>query len=278
MVVKFKQFGDVVSASIYEPYSKSLNNNVIADSRHILSQKANAYRDYTVESLARAQGKFRRLARAYRWDFFFTLTFSPRDFKRDDYKATIGYVQMKFQQLRSIYPQFNWLYVVEQHKDGAYHIHGFLTFPKGLMRLRSAGFEGKRRLFYSEFFLSEFGYNRLTSLKGNFKRAVDYCLKYVSKSFTTSLGVHSYFHSQFESFEEIYEGKLAKDYENALHFLFYQRIKCFMGCRYLEISLDEFHDLKRYLWAYSHCNDDDDEFEVISVTNKQLSFLPDVQV
>lgn len=79
-------------------------------------------------SLVRSKSRVMQLGFNNKWDYFVTLTLDERKVDRYDYKSVIK-VLLKFfddyKQRKSNF--FRYPVIPEQHKDGAWHFHGFLA-------------------------------------------------------------------------------------------------------------------------------------------------------
>jgi len=82
--------------------------------------------DDALRSMRRARAKLRRLALANSFDYFVTLTLSPEAVDRHDAKAIMAKVNRWLDNMvrRS---GLRYVLVPEQHKDGAWHFHGFFA-------------------------------------------------------------------------------------------------------------------------------------------------------
>lgn len=231
---------------IYTPDS-SRSNFGCSSSRH-----SSRERDYSVESARRAVSKFKTLACTTSFDYFGTITFGS-NFNRFDYDKTIKLLQKKFYQLSSRFPEFKYLYVVEYHSDGAFHLHGLFSFPRSFFKLRSVDRSG--RVFYSSLLNRLFGRNSFSKIKGLFHKAVDYCCKYILKA-PVKISQY-YFHSSNVRRDPVF----SVDGSDCLKFLvclrhFFSSKICtykFFTCCYLTPS--EFSFLRdNFLWFWDFLN------------------------
>lgn len=128
-------------------------------------------------SMRRARSKLRRLALSNAFGYFVTLTLSPEQVNRYDGKeitrklnAWLGNMVQR--------AGLRYILVPEQHKDGAYHFHGFMA-GDGL-RLVDSGVRWDGRVVYN---LPQwrYGYTTAQALYGDYHAAVAYCCKYIGK-------------------------------------------------------------------------------------------------
>ncbi len=122
------------------------------------------------------------LARGLKWDWFFTLTFSPEEVDRFDFDACAALVLKFTRSMR----HYNCRYIIipEQHKSGAWHFHGLAKgdLPTKLAINSKTGkfvFDNKGRLVYN---VTNFDVGFTTATKiGSSDRTVSYLTKYLTK-------------------------------------------------------------------------------------------------
>lgn len=161
-------------------------------------------------NLARAKSVVRELVLCNPWDYWCTFTISPDRYDRYNLKAF-------FKDFSEFLHNYNrrckepekvrYLLVPEQHKDGAWHLHGFL-----------------RGIRQKDLYTNRFGYLTWKTYEGNFgfismspvediDRASSYILKYMTKDSSrnvTDLNAHTYYASQgLERAVELYRGHAA---------------------------------------------------------------------
>lgn len=123
------------------------------------------------------------------WDYFATLTLDKEKYNRFDlfkYKKDLGQF---IRDLRKKYPdnenRISFLFVPENHKDGAWHIHGLIN---GLPNCEVKRFEGKcypkyltENEFYNwESYQRKFGFVSLAKIR-NHEATINYTTKYINK-------------------------------------------------------------------------------------------------
>lgn len=135
-----------------------------------------------LENCSRAIQSIYDYCRSTYWDWFITLTFSPKECDRSNY-VEVSNLMVKFTQSLRYY-QCLYVVIPEQHKDGAWHFHGLI---KGDLPVEPAFspkgkplFDNKGRRIYN---ITNFnvGYTTATAV-GNSDRAVSYLTKYLTKS------------------------------------------------------------------------------------------------
>lgn len=128
-------------------------------------------------SMRRARAKLRRLALANEFSYFVTLTLDPAKIDRYDPKAvTKALGQWCDNMVRR--HGLRYILVPEQHKDGAFHFHGFMA-GSGL-EARDSGHKIGGRTAYN---LPQWtlGFTTAQPLYGEYAAAVAYCCKYIGK-------------------------------------------------------------------------------------------------
>lgn len=154
-------------------------------------------------SIRRSLRLFERVALSNRFDFFVTLTVSPKcPCDRSDYVSVKAYLTSVLNAFGKRFP-CKYLLCPDLHQDGSVHFHGFFQLDKEYLR-RAGNFrifkQGARApKFYSPFLNKKLGRNEFRPLLRCFGRSsVSYALKYVRKASEQlyGLGVASYVRSR----------------------------------------------------------------------------------
>jgi hypothetical protein len=130
-----------------------------------------------LRSMRRARAKLRRLALANSFDYFVTLTLSPEQVDRYDPKQIMAKVNRWLDNMvrRS---GLRYILVPEQHKDGAWHFHGFLA-GDGLKTVDSGvRWDGREVYNLPQW---SYGFSTAQRLYGEYSAAVAYVCKYIGK-------------------------------------------------------------------------------------------------
>lgn len=133
--------------------------------------------DDMLRSMRRARANLRRLALANEFSYFVTLTLDPEKIDRYDPKAvTKALGQWCDNMVRR--HGLRYVLVPEQHKDGAFHFHGFMA-GEGL-KVVNSGVEWDGRPVFN---LPQwtYGFTTAQQLYGEYSAAVGYCCKYIGK-------------------------------------------------------------------------------------------------
>lgn len=145
-------------------------------------------------NISRAKSTVYELALCNPWDHFVTLTLDKNKYDRynlDKYVKDLS--QFIRNQRRKYKTDIKYLLIPEQHKDGAWHIHGFLMGLKSKMLTENA--HG-----YMDWidYTRKFGYCSIDTIKHK-NKAASYITKYISKDFSrgnTKLNAKMYYCSQ----------------------------------------------------------------------------------
>ena len=173
-------------------------------------------------NLSRAKARVQELALCNQWDWFATFTLDGAKYQRDDldrYRADLA--QWLRNQRRLHGGDVRYLIIPEQHKDGAWHMHGLLS---GMPAERLRPFDRSEVLPYAILaeldkgnqvydwpgYRRKFGWVTLTRVRDK-NRVASYITKYVTKSLTADTGVaagkHLYYASRgLAGAEMIWEG------------------------------------------------------------------------
>ena len=130
-----------------------------------------------LRSMRRARAKLRRLALANSFDYFVTLTLDEKEVDRYDAKAIMSKVNRWLDNMVRRH-SLRYILVPEQHKDGAWHFHGFFA-GDGLNTVDS-GVQWDGRTVFN---LPQwgFGFSTAQRLYGEYSAAVAYVCKYIGK-------------------------------------------------------------------------------------------------
>lgn len=133
--------------------------------------------DDALRSMRRARAKLRRLALSNEFDYFVTLTLDEKEVDRYEPKAIMAKVNRWLDNMvrRS---GLRYILVPEQHKDGAWHFHGFFA-GDGLQAVDSGVRWGGREVFNLPQWT--LGFTTAQRLYGKYPAAVAYVCKYIGK-------------------------------------------------------------------------------------------------
>lgn len=144
-------------------------------------------------NLARARSAIRELALCNPWEYFVTLTLNPDKqdrFSLDGYVRDLGVWIGNYN--KKFHTHLKYLLVPEQHKDGAWHMHGLLhdVSPQSVTR----NCHGYLDMPY---YANRFGFISLDPIR-NQNKCSSYITKYVTKDTGNGVDVskHLYYHSR----------------------------------------------------------------------------------
>lgn len=133
--------------------------------------------DDMLRSMRRARSKLRRLALANGFDYFVTLTLDPEKIDRYD-GAAVAKALGRWCDNMVRRHGLRYILVPEQHKDGAFHFHGFMA-GEGLQTVDSGvQWDGRPVLNLPQW---PYGFTTAQTLYGEYSAAVGYCCKYIGK-------------------------------------------------------------------------------------------------
>lgn len=202
--------GESSSAPIYQSGNKrkvKLEYNPFTDEMEKLRTIEDAERS-AKNSLNRTKQNIYKFSRQADWEYFITLTFDGSKVNRYDFDECMGKANKWFnnQKARKA-PDLKYLFVPEQHKDGAWHIHGVIA-DVGEMSFADSGRVAIGKKAYrrsdvnSEFAtiynLSgwRFGFSTATKVRDKYKVA-SYITKYITKDLCEStFGKKRYYRSR----------------------------------------------------------------------------------
>ena len=166
-------------------------------------------------SMRRARAKLRRLALANGFEYFVTLTLDPQKIDRYDGTAVTKALGRWTDNMVRRHG-LRYILVPEQHKDDAFHFHGFMA-GDGL-RVEDSGLEWDGRPVYNipQWTL---GFTTAQRLYGDYHAAVGYCCKYIGKQqHQRPLGRWYYSGGALREPEKIYADLNYRDVDNSVEY------------------------------------------------------------
>lgn len=199
-----KQYGE---HNVRITYCQSLREKGWEDERQ-RTKKGTVNEEKLSNNLSRAKQTVREYALCNPWDYWCTFTIDPQKYDRynlDKYfrdfaKFLNNYNSYKCPQEYKV----KYLFVPEQHEDGAWHMHGFIKGikPQDLYINQNGYLSWKQ-------YDRKFGFISMDKIKDQ-ERASSYILKYMTKDKdknVTELHRHSYYCSQgLERAAELFRG------------------------------------------------------------------------
>lgn len=145
-------------------------------------------------NLSRARSTIEQLGNCNPWQYFVTFTIDPEKYDRYDFAAfykVFSKFVMHYRQRKGV--RFSYVFVPEQHRDGAWHLHGLINgLPEEHLRaftldetlphyIRDKLRHGEK-VYEWPAFAERFGYTVVELLKDP-ERAASYITKYIGKGF-----------------------------------------------------------------------------------------------
>lgn len=123
------------SKKIYNPFTEEIE--ILEDMDDIEMQLAHEHS--LKSSYNRTIHAIYKYSRQCIWEYFITLTFSAEHVDRYDFGSCMKKANKWFQHQHERYaPELKYLFVPEQHADGAYHIHGLIA-DTGDIKIEDSG-------------------------------------------------------------------------------------------------------------------------------------------
>ncbi len=128
-------------------------------------------------NISRTKAKIFELAYCNPWEYFCTLTLDPKKYDRTDlkqYNKDLNYFIKNYNKKYKL--DIKRLLIPEQHKDGSWHMHGFLMgLPLKHLKYNSNGYLDWNA--YKE----KFGYISIDKIKDS-EKVASYITKYITKN------------------------------------------------------------------------------------------------
>lgn len=150
-------------------------------------------------NLIRSKSKVFELSLCNDWDYFVTLTLDSKKYDRYNLKKYIKDLsQFIRDQRKSKESDIKYLLIPEQHKDGAWHLHGFMKGIPALDIVSNGNFDksGNPYVHWLPYF-KKFGFMSMGEIQDDIGASF-YIRKYISKTMLQNnfeLGLHSYYSS-----------------------------------------------------------------------------------
>ncbi len=208
-------------------------------------------------SLSRSKRNIKEICLCNDFEYFITLTVSSKFdyFNRYDLEDCVDNVKKFMKAYKRKSKNFKFLYIIEQHKDGAYHFHGM---TKGM--IEDDIYKNKEG-FYSSHFFDKFGRNSFDKIE-DYNKCCNYITKYITKSCCRTENGQIYFCSRGLSRAR---EELMLDTDLSLIFSNIYRSEY---CQKKDFDISRLSEKERFkLNAYFAENDDFFQNENNSVTN-----------
>ncbi len=198
-----KQLGE---HTVRVAYCSSVRESGWEDDRHHV-KKGSVNDNKLSNNLSRARNTVREYVLCNPWDYWCTFTIDPQKFDRynlDSFMSDFSRFIRNYNRFCDDDSKVRYVLVPEQHKDGAWHLHGFI---KGI-RPGDLYINQHKYLTWTQY-ERKYGYISMDSIK-DIDRASTYILKYITKDMdknTTGLHRHLYYASKgLNTGVELYRG------------------------------------------------------------------------
>lgn len=163
------------------------------------------------QNVARARSKIFEYGMCNDWDWFVTLTLDPARYNRHDLKSYHKDLSSWIHDSvnKRLHIKMRWLLIPEMHKDGAWHMHGFIAgLPPNEITKNEHGYWDWQE------YRDKFGWISLDRIRDQ-ERCARYITKYVKKDLSDrrdELNAHLYYCSRgLQTATEIKRGTISRD-------------------------------------------------------------------
>ena len=169
--------------------------------------------DSVAFSIRRTRRTIHDLVKCNDFDLFVTFTFNPKKVDRYDMLGVYLKMQGWLRRQHNDNPDFKYLIVPEQHKDGAIHFHALMADYKFPLKKTNV-IQDSRRVYNIDTF--RFGFTNATYLPADDKdKAANYIAKYITKDMVALHNKRRYWSSKnllkpITRYNSIYETGLHK--------------------------------------------------------------------
>lgn len=213
-----RKYRDKYKLIVLSGYNPNRNNAV---------RKFGINTDKLENNLSRAKTKVFEYAYCNDWQYFVTMTLDKEKYDRYNLKAWYKSLSQWIRDYRkSTGHKISYLLIPEQHKDGAWHIHGLID---GIPDDKLSAFEKGTPLYGSQYlnwpdYAKKFGFCSVGKV-GNHEAVSKYITKYITKDMArlnNELNAHLYYCSQGLHTSEVvcqnmvlsWNLDISSDYEN----------------------------------------------------------------
>ena len=205
-VKRIKHYSNEKNISVYKIVNikKCLNSNV--DKPRNFSDK-NSVNDKKLDNnISRAKSRVKELGLCNIWDYFATITLDKKKYDRYNLKQFKTDLSQYIANLNKIYKiKIRYILIPEQHKDGAWHMHGFFSgIPLSFMEqfdlskpLDKYIVDNYETVMNFPKMAEKFGFVSFDMIRDQ-EKAVNYLIKYITKDLAkcvNELGAHMYYSS-----------------------------------------------------------------------------------
>ncbi len=182
-----------------------------------------------LNNLSRARSVVFQLAMCNPWDLFVTLTLDEKKYNRHDLPKFKKDLSQLVRDLRKKYScDIKYLLIPEQHKDGCWHMHGFIyglpeqelkqfTLNDHLPTKILSRIEQGKKVYTWTTYARKFGFADIEKIENN-EAASKYMTKYVTKDTMRTikeLNAHIFYASNgLNRAEVVYQGAMEKELED----------------------------------------------------------------
>ncbi len=176
-----KQYGDNLARIIYLPAARQSGWEPLGDKK---SKKDVVNDDKLSNNISRAKSKVREYALCNDWDYWCTFTLDKEKYDRYNlplFEKDFSEFLHNYNRRCSDVEKVRYLLVPEKHKDGAWHMHGFIR------GIRSCDLHKNEhnRLTWSQY-NDKFGFISMERIR-SIEKASSYCMKYLVKDLDKSV-------------------------------------------------------------------------------------------
>lgn len=162
------------------------------------------------------------------WQYFFTGTIDPKSYAANDFDSASKLISHEFYRMRQKSEQVKYMFILEKHKNGNYHAHGFCNVPSDIINYHPSYIDAYGRKIKpspSKFITwgidqcwYNLGINTISPVLSK-DDATDYCVKYIIKSMECgNKWARSVFHSKgLKTFKIEYGSFIGDDFRSCLN-------------------------------------------------------------
>lgn len=181
---------------LYNPFTDDIEQVYSVDQLEILKHREERS---LKNSFNRTKQEIYRISRQCNWEYFITLTFSSEVVDRYDYDICMRKANKWFNNQKNRYAEnLQYMFVPEQHKDGAWHIHGLIAQVGAIKFVDSGKKWGNKCVYNLGGWKNGFSTSvPITQTMEDIQKVSTYITKYITKDLcSVTKGKKRYYRSQ----------------------------------------------------------------------------------
>ena len=202
-LIVIRKFDDDINPINYKITNIKKAKNPMIEVPKMYSEKGSVNTEKLDNNISRAKNKIKEYGYCNNWEYFITLTLDRKKYDRYNLNKFRKDLSQLVKDYRKKGYNIKYLLIPEQHKDGAWHMHGvFMGIPPDWLtkfdrrkKLPNYILSNYDRLFNCCNLSDKFGYTIIEPIRSK-ERTISYLMKYITKDLercVKELNLHMYY-------------------------------------------------------------------------------------